>query len=289
MTFSAQLAADALAIQARLDAAMAGFGDTPVVQAMRYAANGGKRLRGFLVLESARMLGLSANHGLSAAAAVEALHAYSLVHDDMPCMDDDALRRGLPTVHVKWDEATAVLAGDALQTLAFELLADPALGSGETRIALVAGLARASGAEGMVLGQALDIAAETAARPLTLEEITALQAGKTGALIRFSAEAGAILAGADPAPLRRYATALGLAFQIWDDVLDVTGDAALTGKAVGKDAAAGKATFVSLLGLEPAKARAKSLIAEAEAALSVYGSAAQNLIDCARFVIAREN
>ena len=289
MTFSAQLAADALAIQARLDAAMAGFGDTPVVQAMRYAANGGKRLRGFLVLESARMLGLSANHGLSAAAAVEALHAYSLVHDDMPCMDDDALRRGLPTVHVKWDEATAVLAGDALQTLAFELLADPALGSGETRIALVAGLARASGAEGMVLGQALDIAAETAARPLTLEEITALQAGKTGALIRFSAEAGAILAGADPAPLRRYATALGLAFQIWDDVLDVTGDAAVTGKAVGKDAAAGKATFVSLLGLEPAKARAKSLIDDAEAALSGYGPAAQNLIDCARFVIAREN
>jgi len=289
VTFSAQLAADALAIQARLDAAMAGFGDTPVVQAMRYAANGGKRLRGFLVLESARMLGLSASHGLSAAAAVEALHAYSLVHDDMPCMDDDALRRGLPTVHVKWDEATAVLAGDALQTLAFELLADPALGSGETRIALVAGLARASGAEGMVLGQALDIAAETAARPLTLEEITALQAGKTGALIRFSAEAGAILAGADPTPLRRYATALGLAFQIWDDVLDVTGDAALTGKAVGKDAAAGKATFVSLLGLEPAKARAKSLIDEAEAALSGYGPAAQNLIDCARFVIAREN
>jgi farnesyl diphosphate synthase len=289
VTFSAQLAADALAIQARLDAAMAGFGDTPVVQAMRYAANGGKRLRGFLVLESARMLGLSANHGLSAAAAVEALHAYSLVHDDMPCMDDDALRRGLPTVHVKWDEATAVLAGDALQTLAFELLADPALGSGETRIALVAGLARASGAEGMVLGQALDIAAETAARPLTLEEITALQAGKTGALIRFSAEAGAILAGADPTPLRRYATALGLAFQIWDDVLDVTGDAAVTGKAVGKDAAAGKATFVSLLGLEPAKARAKTLIDEAEAALSGYGPAAQNLIDCAHFVIARKN
>jgi farnesyl diphosphate synthase len=289
VSFATQLAADALAIQARLDAAMAGFGDTPVVQAMRYAANCGKRLRGFLVLESARMLGLSANHGLSAAAAVEALHAYSLVHDDMPCMDDDALRRGLPTVHVKWDEATAVLAGDALQTLAFELLADPALGSGETRIALVAGLARASGAEGMVLGQALDIAAETAAQPLTLEEITALQAGKTGALIRFSAEAGAILAGADPAPLRRYATALGLAFQIWDDVLDVTGDAALTGKAVGKDAAAGKATFVSLLGLEPAKARAKSLIDEAEAALSGYGPAAQNLIDCARFVIAREN
>ncbi len=289
MSFSAQLAADAAAVQARLDAAMAGFDNQPVVQAMRYAAHGGKRLRGFLVLESARMLGIPQARAVSAAAAVEALHAYSLVHDDMPCMDDDALRRGLPTVHVKWDEATAVLAGDALQTLAFELLTDPALGSGDTRIALVARLAQASGAEGMVLGQALDIAAETAAQPLTLEEITALQAGKTGALIRFSAEAGAIIAGADPAPLRAYATALGLAFQIWDDVLDVTGDAALTGKAVGKDAAAGKATFVSLLGLEPAKARAKSLIDEAEAALSGYGPAAQNLIDCARFVIAREN
>ena len=289
MSFSAQLAADAGAIQARLDTAMAAFDNQPVVQAMRYAAHGGKRLRGFLVLESARMLGIPQARAVSAAAAVEALHAYSLVHDDMPCMDDDALRRGLPTVHVTWDEATAVLAGDALQTLAFELLTDPALGSGDTRIALVAGLAQASGAEGMVLGQALDIAAETTAQPLTLEEITALQAGKTGALIRFSAEAGAIIAGADPAPLRAYATALGLAFQIWDDVLDVTGDAALTGKAVGKDAAAGKATFVSLLGLEPAKARAKSLIAEAEAALSGYGPAAQNLIDCAHFVIARKN
>lgn len=289
MSFTAQLAADATAIQTRLDAAMAGFSNEPVVQAMRYAATGGKRLRGFLVLESARMLGLAPQAALSAAAAVEALHAYSLVHDDMPCMDDDALRRGLPTVHVKWNEATAVLAGDALQTLAFELMTDPALGSGDVRVALVAGLARASGAEGMVLGQALDIAAETATRPLTLEQITALQVGKTGALIRFSAEAGAILAGRDPAPLRAYATALGLAFQIWDDVLDVTGDAALTGKAVGKDAAAGKATFVSLLGLEPAKDRARSLVAEAEAALAPYGHAAQNLIDCARFVIARES
>lgn len=289
MSFPAQLAADAVAIQARLDAAMAELSGQPVVDAMRYAAQGGKRLRGFLVLESARMLGVASPTAISAAAAVEALHAYSLVHDDMPCMDDDALRRGLPTVHVKWDEATAVLAGDALQTLAFELLTDPALGSGETRIGLVAGLAKASGAEGMVLGQALDIAAETATQPLTLDEITALQAGKTGALIRFSAEAGAIIAGADPAPLRAYATALGLAFQIWDDVLDVTGDPALTGKAVGKDAAAGKATFVSLLGLDAARSRAKSLVEQAETALSPYGAAAENLIECARFVIARES
>ena len=287
MNFPAQLAADAAAIQQRLDAAMAGFSDQPVIHAMRYAATGGKRLRGFLVLESARMLGVST--AISAAAAVEALHAYSLVHDDMPCMDDDALRRGLPTVHVKWNEATAVLAGDALQTLAFELMTDPALGSADTRIKLVAGLAKASGAVGMVLGQALDIAAESAPAPLSLDQITTLQAGKTGALIRFSAEAGAIIAGADPAPLRAYATALGLAFQIWDDVLDVTGDAAKTGKAVGKDANAGKATFVSLLGLEPAQTRAKSLIDQACDALAPYGAAAQNLIDCARFVIARES
>lgn len=289
MSFSAQLALDATAIQARLDAAMAGFSNEPVVEAMRYAVQGGKRLRGFLVLEAARMLGVPEDRAMSAAAAVEALHAYSLVHDDMPCMDNDALRRGLPTVHVKWDEATAVLAGDALQTLAFELMADPALGAAETRIALVAGLAQASGAEGMVLGQALDIAAETAAQPLNLEQITELQAGKTGALIRFSAEAGAILAGANPEPLRAYATALGLAFQIWDDVLDETGDAALTGKAVGKDAAAGKATFVSLLGLDAARSRATSLVEQAENALAPYGPLAQNLIDCARFVISRQS
>lgn len=286
MSFPERLAADAALIQAQLIAALADHPDQPVIHAMRYAVMGGKRLRGFLVLEGARMLGVDATRALPAAAAVEALHAYSLVHDDLPAMDDDDLRRGLPTVHVKWDEATAILAGDALQTLAFELLTDPALG--EARLPLVAGLARASGAQGMVLGQALDIAAETADAPLTLDQITALQAGKTGALIRFSAEAGAIIAGADPAPLRAYADALGLAFQIWDDVLDVTGDAATTGKRVGKDAAAGKATFVSLLGLEPAKARAAELISEAEAALSPYGAGAANLIAAARFTISRQ-
>ena len=204
-------------------------------------------------------------------------------------MDNDDLRRGQPTVHVKWDEATAVLAGDALQTLAFELLCDPALGPGDVRVALVQALAQASGAQGMVLGQALDIAAETAGRPLTLAEITELQAGKTGALIRFSAEAGAILAQADRGPLRAYATALGLAFQIADDILDVTGDAATTGKRVGKDADAGKATFVSLLGLEGARARAAALVDEAAEALRPYGAAAGNLIAAARFTIARDN
>jgi farnesyl diphosphate synthase len=289
LSFADLLKADAARVEARLVAALAGFGDVPVVQAMRYAVAGGKRLRGFLVLESARMLGVAEGRAISAAAAVEALHAYSLVHDDLPCMDDDDLRRGQPTVHVKWDQATAVLAGDALQTLAFELLCDPALGSGDVRMALVQALAVASGAQGMVLGQALDIAAETAGRALTLSEITELQAGKTGALIRFSAEAGAIIAGADRGPLRAYATALGLAFQIADDILDVTGDAATTGKRVGKDADAGKATFVSLLGLEGARARAAALVDEAALALAPYGQAAGNLIAAARFTIARDN
>jgi len=192
-------------------------------------------------------------------------------------------------VHVKWDEATAILAGDALQTLAFELLCDPALGSAEVRIVLVAGLARASGAEGMVLGQAQDVAAETAPVPLTLDQITALQAGKTGALIRWSGTAGAVIAGADPAPLERYATALGLAFQIADDILDVSGDAGKAGKKLRKDAAAGKATFVSLLGLEGARARARDLVAEAEAALTPYGDRAANLTAAARFIIARDS
>ena len=288
MSFPEVLARAAHAAQRRLDAALADRADEPVVHAMRYAVQGGKRLRAFLVLESAAMLGVPPEQAVSAAAAVEALHAYSLVHDDLPCMDDDDLRRGQPTVHVKWDEATAVLAGDALQTLAFELLTDPALGSAERRVALVASLARASGAEGMVLGQAQDIAAETAATPLTLAQITRLQAGKTGALIRWSAEAGAVIAGQDPGPLGRYATALGLAFQIADDILDIEGDADKAGKRLRKDSGAGKATFVSLLGMDGAKTRARALVAEAEAALLPYGARAETLVAAAEFVIARE-
>ncbi len=289
MSFPQALTAAAQAVQHRLDRALSGLADEPVVHAMRYAVQGGKRLRGFLVLESAAILGVAPAQAISAAAAAEALHAYSLVHDDLPCMDDDDLRRGQPTVHVKWDEATAVLAGDALQTLAFELLTDPALGAADRRVALVASLARASGAAGMVLGQALDIAAETAAGPLTLDQITRLQSGKTGALIRWSAEAGALIAGADPAPLGRYATALGLAFQIADDILDVEGDAGKAGKRLRKDAGAGKATFVSLLGMNGAKARSRALVEEAAAALAPYGTRAETLIAAARFVIARES
>lgn len=288
MSFPDALARVQGRVQARLDGAFDALPDEPVAHAMRYAASGGKRIRAFLVMEGAAMLGVAPDRAVVAAASIECLHAYSLVHDDLPCMDDDDLRRGLPTVHVKWDEATAVLAGDALQTLAFQLLCDPALGDDAVRLRLVATLALASGAQGMVLGQALDIAAETAATPLDLAAITRLQAGKTGALICWAGEAGAVIAGADPAPLGRYATALGLAFQIADDILDVTGDAGTTGKRVGKDAAAGKATFVSLLGLDGARARATALVAEAEAALAPYGEKAAGLIAAARYVIARD-
>lgn len=274
-------------VQLALDHALADEADVPVVAAMRYALRGGKRLRAFLVLEGARLAGLSDAQAMPAAAAVEALHAYSLVHDDLPCMDDDDLRRGQPTVHRKWDEATAVLAGDALQALAFRLCCDPVLG--RNRVELIAALADASGVRGMVLGQARDIAAETADRPLTLDEIMALQAAKTGALIGFAAEAGPILAGLDRSAMRRYAAALGLAFQIADDILDVTGDAVTAGKRVGKDAAAGKATFVSHLGLDAARARAAALADEAVQALQAYGKEADHLRACARFVIARDN
>ncbi|RBP96902.1 farnesyl-diphosphate synthase [Rhodobacter sp. 140A] len=286
--FDTRLHAAQQAVGAALAQALTRLPEGPLRDAMGYAAQGGKRLRAFLVLESAALFGIPAAQAMPAAAAVEALHAYSLVHDDLPAMDDDDLRRGQPTVHRKWDEATAILAGDALQTLAFELCAEPVLGPAERRIALVAALAQASGAAGMVHGQMLDIAAETAAVPLTLAEITRLQAGKTGALISFAAEAGAILAGADRAPLATYAQALGLAFQIADDILDVEGSEEAAGKRLHKDAEAGKATFVSLLGLEGAKARAAALVAEAEAALAPYGERAETLRETARFVISRD-
>jgi farnesyl diphosphate synthase len=284
--FPGRLADAAERVSACLREALAPMGDLPVVQAMRHATDGGKRIRAFLVLEGAALHGVAPGVAVWPAAAVEAMHAYSLVHDDLPAMDDDDLRRGQPTVHVRWDEATAILAGDALQALAFGLVARAAAPA-EARLALVAGLARAAGGEGMVRGQALDIAAETAAEPLTLAQITDLQAGKTGALIRWSATAGAVLAGADPAPLAAYADALGLAFQIADDLLDVEGDAAAAGKRVGKDAAAGKATFVSLLGAAGARARAEALVEEARAALAPYGAAADPLRACAAFVIRR--
>ena len=287
--FAEILRRDADRVSAHLNSVREAGPGLPVIEGMRYAVAGGKRLRAFLVLESARLHDVSAEWAIWPAAAIEAIHAYSLVHDDLPCMDDDDLRRGLPTVHRKWDDGTAVLVGDALQTLGFELVLNPACHpEASVRADLALSLAQASGRAGMVLGQALDVAAESAEHPLTLDQITRLQAGKTGALIVWSAEAGARLAQADTGPLTDYATALGLAFQIADDILDVEGDQSTVGKAVGKDADRNKATFVSLLGLDGAKRRAAELVDEACDALSSYGARAQTLNDAARFVISRD-
>jgi len=287
--FLQNLNASAQATQKALMQRMAGFDRLPLVDAMQYAIQGGKGLRGFLAMQSAAMYGVQGPGPVLAAAAVEAMHTYSLVHDDLPCMDDDALRRGQPTVHVKWDEATAVLVGDALQSLAFELLSDPDRHEdASVRVALIAGMAKAAGAQGMVLGQAQDIAAETADVPLDLDEIKALQSHKTGALIEWSAQVGAVMAGDDPAPLRKYSKALGLAFQIADDILDIEGCATEVGKATGKDVDAGKATFVSLMGLDGAKAEASRLVDQAISALDPFGDKTHLLQDAARFVIERK-
>ena len=287
--FAARLASARGVIESRLHTVFGGLDRLPVTEAMRYATEGGKTLRGFLVLESAALHDVGETQAIFPACAIELMHAYSLVHDDLPCMDDDDLRRGRPTVHIQWDEATAVLAGDALQALAFEMASHPDCGPDTVRAGLALSLAQASGARGMVLGQALDIAAETAVAPLTLDQITALQAGKTGALIEWAAVAGARLAQAETGPLTEYARCLGLAFQIADDILDVEGDPKKTGKRVQKDAAAGKATFVSLLGLDGAKARAAELAEAGCDALMPYGARAERLREAARFVISREN
>lgn len=275
-------------VQTALQEAMANLPSGELSDAMRYACIGGKRIRALLVMESARLFGLRDKASLPVATAVEALHAYSLVHDDLPSMDDDDLRRGLPTVHVQWSEATAILAGDALQTLGFGLLTDPQIGGPEVRLALIRGFAEAVGGRGMVWGQALDIAAETAIDPLDIVAIKRLQSAKTGALIQFAATSGAVMAGEDPAPLAEYAKNLGLAFQIQDDILDVTGNEQDTGKRTGKDLAANKATFVSLLGLDGAQDKARKLVRAADAALEPYGEPAGNLRQLARFVIERD-
>lgn len=290
LQFHAVLSDAATRVEAALDGFLPAPGTT-VADAMRHAAlSGGKRLRAFLAIESAALFRVPPVQAMRAAAAVECIHAYSLVHDDLPAMDDDDLRRGQPTVHVRWDEATAVLAGDALQTLAFEILAGPQGGiDPRVQVRLILRLAQASGAGGMVGGQALDIAAENAAVPLDVEQITALQALKTGALFGWAVESGAILGRSDPDPLRRFAAALGLAFQIRDDILDVEGDPEAAGKRLQKDEARGKATFVSLLGLDGARARARDLVAEASDTLAPYGSAARNLRLAAQFALARES
>lgn len=291
---TAALATAAAAVEEQL-AALMPEEDGPharLIEAMRYAAlGGGKRLRPFLVMQSAGLFDANGAGALRAAAAVEMIHCYSLVHDDLPAMDDDALRRGRPTAHIEFDEATAILAGDALLTQAFEVMAAPEThDDASVRASLVAALARAAGAQGMVGGQMFDLSAE--GRPLSVEEISQLQAMKTGALIAVSCEAGALLGSADTAAQRAlagYAQDLGLAFQIADDLLDVEGDAADVGKGVGKDADAGKATFVSLLGIDGAKAKANALVESAIDHLSGFDERADMLRAAAEFVVARRN
>ncbi|BDG74960.1 polyprenyl synthetase family protein [Roseomonas fluvialis] len=266
--------------------------EAKLFEAMRYAAiGGGKRLRGFLVLEGARQFGVARDPALRTAAAIEMLHAYSLVHDDLPCMDDDDLRRGKPTLHKAFDEATAVLAGDALQANAFYVLAEPDTHSDSyVRAELCRCLARASGPRGMCGGQMLDMLAEEAGEPLEEAEIGRLQLLKTGKLIEFAAEAGAIL-GKAPLQMRHafaaYGRDLGAAFQIADDLLDATVSAEEAGKRTGKDAEAGKATLVGLLGIPRARAHAERLAAQAAAHLDALGERADLLRALADYAIAR--
>ncbi len=268
-----------------------------LIEAMRYTSlGGGKRFRPFLVVESAALFDVPRQQALMAGAALECVHCYSLVHDDLPAMDNDDLRRGQPTAHKKFDEATAILAGDGLLTFAFDILSrretHPDAG---VRVELVSALARAAGLGGMVGGQMLDLAAEgrfagDGPQRLGESEVRILQAMKTGALLRFACEAGGML-GAATAPqrtsLERYGSAVGQAFQIADDLLDLEGDTALVGKQTGKDAAAGKATMVSALGIAKAKARLRDLVGEAEQALAPFGARAEFLIEGAHFVADR--
>ena len=261
-----------------------------VYDAMRYSALApGKRLRPFLVVAGCSLFGVARRCALQVAAAIEMVHAYSLVHDDLPAMDDSDLRRGRPTCHRQFDEATAVLAGDGLLTSAFEVLAHPDThGDPAVRCELVGALATAAGPAGMVGGQMIDLIAER--QKLDIGAITRLQRMKTGALIAFACESGAILAKAPGEPrmaLRGYAHDLGLAFQIADDLLDVEGSAAETGKPVGADAEAGKATLVSILGVERARAQAELLVRQAVAHLELFGQRAELLREAARFVITR--
>jgi farnesyl diphosphate synthase len=305
--FSTRLEGTAQAVENLLDRLLGGapspgeIARPPrLLDAMRYAMlGGGKRLRPHLVVETARLFGHDGEPVLRAGAAVECIHGYSLVHDDLPAMDDDALRRGKPTVHKAYDEATAILAGDALLTLAFDILADAATDPDPAvRIDLTLALARASGLGGMVGGQMLDLEAEGRfapdGKPLGGDEVSTLrlQAMKTGALLASSVSMGAIIGRAteeDRQSLMVYGRALGQAFQIADDLLDAEGEAVTVGKATGKDAAKGKSTLVSLLGPDNAKRRLSGLVGEAEAALAGFGEAAEVLRRTARFVAERQN
>lgn len=263
-----------------------------LMAAMRHGSlNGGKRLRPFLLRESALLLGGNEQAAMRIGAALECLHCYSLIHDDLPAMDDDDLRRGQPTVHRAFDEATAILAGDSLLTYAFDIIAAPETALPDrAKTELVLALARAAGSGGMVGGQALDLAAEKSAPDET--GITTLQAMKTGALIRFACEAGAIIAGADQEHrqrLRKFGQVIGLAFQLADDLLDITSDAETMGKATGKDAARGKGTLVAMHGASWAEEKLDALTAEAVDLLAPYGEKAFILQQTARFIASRQN
>jgi farnesyl diphosphate synthase len=303
MSFAQRLDQTARLIDQRLPALLdelAGSGGKAwsserLADAMRHATlGGGKRLRPFLVVESAALFGVAPATALETAAAIECVHCYSLAHDDLPAMDNDEVRRGRPTVWKAFDEWTAILAGDGLLTLAFEILSRPATHPDpHVRLDLVAGLARAAGAAGMVGGQSLDLEADKLGEPAvpSLTHIRRLQGMKTGSLIALSCEAGAILGAAAPAEraaVRSYGEALGFAFQIADDLLDAEGDAATVGKAVSKDAAAGKATLVSLMGLEAARAELRRAEQAAIDALAPFGDRAETLIEAARFVARRD-
>ncbi|MGI9436716.1 MAG: polyprenyl synthetase family protein [Geminicoccaceae bacterium] len=261
-------------------------------EAMRYSTlNGGKRLRPFLVAAGADLFDVPRSRSLRVGAAIEMIHSYSLVHDDLPAMDDAATRRGRPSCHARFDQATAILAGDALQSLAFEVLADAATHpDASVRVALLRDLAIAAGAAGMCGGQMIDLEAEQ--RALDLDEIVVLQRLKTGALFRFALEAGAVLGGAsaaDRAALRDFADDLGLAFQIKDDLLDVTGDPELAGKDLGQDAAAGKATLVALLGVGTAEQKLEALQTSAGGHLVRFGDTALSLRQVFGFVVQRSH
>jgi farnesyl diphosphate synthase len=265
-----------------------------LIEAMRYASlGGGKRFRPFLLVESAGLFQVSRQNALMAGAALECVHCYSLVHDDLPAMDNDELRRGQPTAHRKFDEATAILAGDGLLTFAFDILSrEETHPQAAVRVELVNALARAAGLGGMAGGQMLDLAAEGRFGPVSHgeSEVRMLQAMKTGALLRFACQAGGMLGSGTPAQrkaLERFGAAVGQAFQIADDLLDVEGDTALVGKQTGKDAGAGKATMVDILGLDGAKARLCELVTEAEQSLASFGNSAAVLIEGARFVADR--
>ena len=295
-----QIAADTEALLDRLLAADPAPGERQrparLLDAMRYSSlGGGKRIRPFLVVETAKLFGVPRRHALMVADALECVHCYSLVHDDLPAMDNDALRRGRPTVHKAFDEATAILAGDGLLTIAFDILSRPQVHKdARIRVQLISALAKAAGVGGMAGGQMLDLAAEGrfGGTPLDFSDVRTLQSMKTGALLQFACLSGALLGEADRnarAALERYGSAIGEAFQLADDLLDIDGDAATVGKATGKDAAAHKATFVSLLGIDGARARLKALVGKAEKAIASFGEDAAILKAAARFIANRRS